>query len=158
MKALVVYDSVFGNTEKIARSMAQALGAAGTVDIRKVDQARPEQLAGADLVVVGSPTRAFRPTPALSAWLKALPAGILKGKKVAAFDTRISVADANSAILSVMVKLFGWAAAPIGQRLVAKGGTLAGTPEGFYVKASEGPLKDGEEARAAAWVRRIAGL
>lgn len=153
MKTVIIYDSVFGNTEKIAQALAQALG---TAEIHKVDAAKADQLKGASLVLVGSPTRAFRPTPALSAWLKALPANSLKGVKVAGFDTRISVQDANSAILGIMVKLFGWAAAPIAKTLAAKGGTLVGTAEGFYVKASEGPLKDGELERAAAWARGLA--
>lgn len=152
MKAVIIYDSVFGNTEKIAQAMAAALA---TTEIYKVDVARADQLKGANLVLVGSPTRAFRPTPALSSWLKALPANSLKGIKVASFDTRISVKDANSAILGFMVKLFGWAAAPIAKVLVAKGGSAVGAPEGFCVVASEGPLKDGEEARAAAWVVKL---
>jgi flavodoxin len=152
MKVVIIYDSVFGNTEKIAQAMAQALG---TSELTKVDSAAADQLKGANLVVVGSPTRAFRPTPALTKWLKGLPASSLKGVKVASFDTRISVKDANSAILGVMVKLFGWAAAPIAKVLAAKGGTPVGTAEGFYVKASEGPLKDGELERAAAWARSL---
>ena len=152
MKVVIIYDSVFGNTEKVAQAMAAALKPQHTVEIRKVDQARASQLQGAGLVVVGSPTRAFRATPALSSWLKALPANSLKGVQVAAFDTRISAEEANSAILSVMVKLFGWAAEPIGKLLAANGDNRVGTAEGFYVKGSEGPLKEGEEARAAAWV------
>ena len=90
MKVVIVYDSVFGNTEKIAQAMAAALKAQHTVEIHKVDQAQASQLKGAGLVLVGSPTRAFRPTPAVSKWLKALPANSLKGVQVAAFDTRIS--------------------------------------------------------------------
>lgn len=54
-----------------------------------------------------------------------------------------------------MVKIFGYAAEPIARQLMKKGGTLALPPEGFYVKASEGPLKDGELDRAAAWARQI---
>jgi flavodoxin len=148
MKAVIIYDSVFGNTEKIAQAMAKALG---TLDVFKVDAARAEQLRGADLVLVGSPTRGFRATPALNTFLKALPAGSLKGARVAAFDTRLSLKDVNNAILTLMTRVFGWAAPAIAKTLAAKGGTPVGTAEGFYVKASEGPLKDGEEARAAAW-------
>jgi len=55
-----------------------------------------------------------------------------------------------------MVKLFGYAAEPIAKRLGRKGGELAVTPEGFLVEGTEGPLKEGELERAAAWAERIA--
>jgi len=54
-----------------------------------------------------------------------------------------------------MVNLFGYAASPIAKRLRKKGGDEVLPPEGFYVKDSEWPLKDGELDRAAEWGRRI---
>ncbi|MHB0858302.1 MAG: flavodoxin family protein [Anaerolineae bacterium] len=155
MKALVLYDSVFGNTEKVAQEIGRVLGPQGEVRTVRVGNARLEQLAGLDLLVVGSPTRAFKPTPAMSRFLKSIPDNGLKGVKVAAFDTRISTADAKSAILSFMVKLFGYAAKPMADTLVHKGGRATVAPEGFYVKESEGPLKEGELARAAAWAKTV---
>jgi len=155
MKALVVYDSVFGNTERVAQAMGEALASQGEVAVVKVTDARPEHLSGVDLLLVGSPTRAFRPTPALMGWIKALPAGALSGVRVAGFDTRISTEDANSAILRFFVRLFGWAAPDIDKGLVRKGGVQAAPPEGFYVAASEGPLKPGELERSTAWAQRI---
>ena len=79
----------------------------------------------------------------------------LKGIKVAAFDTRISVVEANSNFLRVMVKLFGYAAKPIADKLIKKGGALVVTPEGFIVEGSEGPLKKGEIERAKDWASQI---
>ncbi|MHB1294806.1 MAG: flavodoxin family protein [Anaerolineae bacterium] len=155
MKALVLYDSIFGNTEKIAQEIGRVLGAMGAVQVVRVGDARLEQLAGLDLLVVGSPTRAFKATPAMTKFLQSIPAGALQGVNVAAFDTRISTVDAKSAVLSFMVKLFGYAAKPMADRLVAKGGVQAAPPEGFFVQGSEGPLKDGELARAAAWAGRL---
>lgn len=55
------------------------------------------------------------------------------------------------------MKLFGWAAKPIAGRLTRAGGTLVAEPEGFVVLDSEGPLKEGEVERAAAWGRTLAG-
>ncbi|MCU0521373.1 MAG: nitric oxide synthase [Anaerolineae bacterium] len=152
MKALVVYDSVFGNTEEIAQVMGQALGAEAV----RVGAVTTEHLTGVELLVVGSPTRAFRATPATMAWIKALPANALSGVKVAGFDTRISPEDTGSAILKTMVKLFGYAAKPILGALTKKGGQMSAPDEGFIVKASEGPLKDGELERAAAWAAKLA--
>lgn len=156
MKALVVYDSVFGNTEQIARAIGSALGSPEDVEVLRVGNVRPEHLSGLNLLIVGSPTRGFRPTPATVAFLKSLPAQSLQGVRVAAFDTRISIDDASvPGILRFMVKLFGYAAKPIADRLVRKGGELAAPPEGFIVNASEGPLREGELERAAAWARQI---
>ena len=102
---------------------------------------------------MGSPTRGFRPTPATMTFLKGLPRQSLNGVKVAAFDTRISPQDTHSPILKFLVNLFGYAAKPIGDQLTARGGTLSAAPEGFIVTASEGPLKEGELERAAAWAK-----
>ena len=155
MKAMVVYDSIFGNTEQIARVIGKTLGSDMDVKILKVNQGNPEQLKGLNLLIVGSPTRAFQPTPAIKKFLGSLPKNSLKEIKVSAFDTRISTSDANSAVLNVFVKLFGYAAKPIADRLVKKGGELISDPEGFIVKGSEGPLKEGEEKRAADWAKQI---
>jgi flavodoxin len=155
MKILVIYDSVFGNTEKIAQAVAGALAGRGEVETLRVGDVTSQKLAGVGLVVAGSPTRGFRPTEGMKAFLKNLPAGALNGVKVAAFDTRIALKDVNNAFLTFMVRIFGYAAKPMADALVRKGGQLAAAPEGFFVKASEGPLKDGELERAAAWAKGI---
>ncbi len=152
MKALILYDSVFGNTEQIARAIAGAFPPAD-VALVKIDQANARQIADADLLVVGSPTRGFRPTPALADFLKALPAGSLKGKQVAAFDTRIDSADLSSPVFRFAVNLGGYAAKVLAGLLARKGGRLILPPQGFFVKDREGPLKPGELERAAAWLK-----
>ncbi len=158
MKTLIIYDSYFSNTEKIA----QAIGAAVSsliesredVVVVKVDKLEQEQLQGIDLLIVGSPTRAFRPTKEINIFLKQMSENQLKGVKVIAFDTRISTDDTDSRILNVFVKLFGYAAKPIADKLNKKGGELILQPEGFLVEASEGPLKEGEIERAKDWVKK----
>ncbi len=154
MKTLIVYDSYFGNTEKIARAICTSLDSLGDVQIFRVSEVRPDQLAGVDFLIVGSPTRAFRPSPAIQAYLKGLPKDALTGLRVAAFDTRINPEETNSAFLRFMVKLFGYAAKPIANQLAKKGGQLVAPPDGFYVKDTEGPLKEGEMERAANWLNR----
>lgn len=155
MKALVIYDSFFGNTEQIAQSIGNALASQEDVRILRVSNVKPEQLTGLKLLVVGSPTRAFSPTPAINRLLGSIPKHGLRGVKVAAFDTRISMNDIDSRILPPLVKVFGYAAKPIADRLRKKGGELAIPPEGFFVEGSEGPLKEGELERAADWAKRI---
>ncbi|MGE5571418.1 MAG: flavodoxin family protein [Bacteroidota bacterium] len=153
MKTLVVYDSIFGNTKQIALAISSALGSEENVETLHVSDMKPERLNGVQLLVVGSPTRAFRPTKAITDFLNGIPSDGLRGVKVTAFDTRISTADVRSRLLSAMVRLFGYAAKPIADRLEKKGGALLAPPEGFFVKGSEGPLKDGEIERAADWAR-----
>ena len=155
MKVLIVYDSVFGNTEQIALAISNSLGSKENVETCRVSAIKPEQLIGVRLLIVGSPTRAFRPTKAITNFLKKISSNGLKGVKVAAFDTRISPADVNSRFLNILVKLFGYAAKPIADKLEKKGGELIISPEGFFVKGTEGPLKDGELERAADWVKLI---
>ena len=155
MKTLIVYDSFFGNTEKIAQAIGNSLGSKEDVETLRVSDIKFEQLIGLELIIVGSPTRVFKPTKAIMNFLNKIPLDSLKGVKVAAFDTRISTVDVNSRFLNILVKLFGYAAKPIADKLEKKGGSLIIPPEGFFVKDSEGPLKDGEPERAADWAKLI---
>jgi len=155
MKTLIVYDSFFGNTEKIAQAIGNSLGSKEDVETLRVSDIKLEQLIGLELIIVGSPTRVFKPTKAIMNFLNKIPLDSLKGVKVAAFDTRISTVDVNSRFLNILVKLFGYAAKPIADKLEKKGGSLIIPPEGFFVKDSEGPLKDGEPERAADWAKLI---
>ncbi|MGD8793682.1 MAG: flavodoxin family protein [Anaerolineae bacterium] len=157
MKAMVVYDSAFGNTEKVAQAIGQALGSPEEVETVRVGSVQPGQLAGLSLLVVGSPTQKFSPLGTISGFLKGIPNKGLQGVKVAAFDTRITEQAVEEVrILAFFVKLFGYAAEPIAKRLQKKGGELAIAPEGFYVGGTEGPLLDGELERAAEWAGQIA--
>jgi len=151
MNALVIYDSVFGNTEKIAQAIAAALGTQAI----PVSQADAGQLTGLDLLVVGSPTRGFRPTEGISKLLNGLSKNHLIGMRVAAFDTRIVLEEIDSKALRFLVDKGGYAASTIAKTLAKKGGQLAAPGEGFYVTGEQGPLKDGELERAAAWVRKV---
>jgi flavodoxin len=157
MKAMVVYDSAYGNTEKIAQAIGQALGPTEDVTTVRVGNVKPEQLAGFTLLVVGSPTQKFRPLGTITGFLKSIPRNGLNGVKVAAFDTRITQAEIDKVgILAFFVKIFGYAAKPIASQLQKNGGKLVVAPEGFYVEGTEGPLVEGELERAADWARQIA--
>jgi flavodoxin len=155
MKTVVVYDSMFGNTEKIAQAVGGALAGAGEVLTVRVKDAKPDVLAGAALVVAGTPTHGGRPSPTMKEWLDALPAKSLAGAKVAAFDTRMVKEDIKSAVARFFVGLFGYAADPLNKTLVKLGGAPVVQPEGFRVLDREGPLKDGEIERAAAWGAQV---
>lgn len=156
MKVLIVYDSVFGNTEKIAQVIGNAMGSQAEVNILRVGNVKQENLRGLDMLIVGSPTRAFKPTKEIINFLNGFPKNGLKGVKVAAFDTRFTMsAIEESRVLPFLVRLFGYAAKPISNRLEKKGGELIIPPEGFFVEGVEGPLKEGEIERAASWAKEI---
>ena len=157
MNALVTYDSRYGNTKKIAVAigdgLSSALGASGSVQVINVADARPDQLAGWELLLVGGPTHGTRPSPPMHEFLTRLPQNALAGVKVAAFDTRVDPHKQEGA-LRVFAKIldrFGYAAAKIASALVNKGGQVVKAPEGFIVLGMEGPLEDGELQRATEW-------
>lgn len=156
MKALVAYDSAYGNTEQVARAIGNALGPQEDVQTLRVGDVKPGQLTGLSLLVVGCPTQKFSPTGATTRLLKGIPQGGLKGVKVAAFDTRFTEAEVERVkILAFLVRIFGYAAEPIADRLQKKGGELAVPPEPFYVSDTEGPLLEGELERAGEWAKQI---
>lgn len=159
MKALVVYESLFGNTEQVARAIAKGLTVHGDVVVCEVTKATPVMSAQVDLIVVGGPTHAFAMTPAstrenafqqgathgpqavgVREWLRSQRKGP-HPEVVAMFDTRVvkvrhlpgSVARGAAAF----AKKLGFAA--------------AAKPESFYVQEATGPLVEGELARAQAW-------
>ena len=155
MKALIVYDSFFGNTEKIALAIGKAFGNAKEVTICKAVDVKPNMLEGLDYLIVGSPTRAFSPSPVTKSFLKGIPSKQLVDVKVTAFDTRIAMTDKLPGFLRFLVKLFGYADKPILDGLKKKGGQEIIPSEGFFVLDSEGPLEKGELERAVVWVKQI---
>ncbi len=146
VKVLIIYDSVYGNTEKIAWAIAGAITSFGEVKVLRAGEVNPLELGAIDLLIVGSPTQGGKPTPVIQEFLSKIPANALKNINVASFDTRVKM---------FVAKLFGYAAGRIADILKGKGGNLAAQPEGFIVKGNEGPLKEGELERAAGWAKGI---
>lgn len=156
MKALVIYDSQFGNTEQIARAIGAALGARAETAVRRAAEVAAEDLAGLDLLVVGSPTQRFHATEPVD---HLLADRSLQGVRAAAFDTRFDMAEVESRMLRLAVKVAGeegaYAAPRIAAQLEKDGATVVVPPEGFIVRETEGPLRPGELERAGEWAKRI---
>ncbi|MEJ2549471.1 MAG: flavodoxin family protein [Anaerolineales bacterium] len=156
MNTLVVYDSQFGNTQRVAQAIGEALETSGAVHVLHVADVTPQHFENLDTLIAGSPTQRFRPTLPITTFLKSLPAGSLEGVRAAAFDTRLTLEEIEShGVLAFFVRIFGYAAKPIGRMLSRKGGKMVLPPEGFYVEGMEGPLVEGELERAREWARRI---
>lgn len=161
MRAIVVYESLWGNTAAIARAIAEGIGP----DARSLttDEATPAIVAEADLIVAGAPVLAFRlpsdairdsiatgepnaPTPAdlshpsMRTWLAGLPAG---RAGAAAFETRFrwSPGGATGGIESGLKRA--------GYRTLAKA-------QKFVVTGKYGPLREGEVERARHWGEELA--
>ncbi len=146
MRALIVYDSLHGNTAKIAQAIGDAL--AGDVSVRRVGGVSAAEVKAIDLLIVGSPTHGGWFTEAIKGWLDEVPASALQGIHVAAFDTRTPATRLS--------RIFGFAAPRIADSLEKKDVTLLLPPAGFVVKGIKGPLKEGELDRAADWAKEIA--
>jgi flavodoxin len=146
MKTLVVYDSVYGNTEMVARAIAQAIGR--EVQVQRVGEVRTGELEAVDLLIIGSPTHGALPTEAIQSLLERIGTPAHEGTKAATFDTRLT--------WRFLERWGGFAAPKMADTLKEKGWLLAAAPEGFYVKGlKKGPLKRGEAERAAVWAREL---
>jgi flavodoxin I len=152
MKVVVIYDSVYGNTEKIAQAIGAGL--AGDAKVVRVGDVSASELRTFDLLIVGSPVHGGRATPAIEALLQQLPAHSLEGKRVAAFDTRFE-SEEQGIGLRILMSVIRYAAERIAKELAKKGGRLAAEPEGFIVEQKEGPLKQGELERATTWAKAM---
>jgi flavodoxin len=150
MKIVIVYDSVFSNTAGIAKAIAGALDDANAVSLLTVQEARGVDLSDTDLLIVGSPTRGFRPTPMIAEYVEGL-GSIGAGKSAAAFDTRLDLETIQPPPLRWVVDAGGYAATRIAASLSRHGFTLKAETAGFLVTGTEGPLKHGELERAAGW-------
>lgn len=140
MKALVVFDSAYGNTEKVARAIAAGLAPHAEVRLVRAGEARLPDLDAVGLLAVGSPTQGGKPTPAIQQFLSSIAPDGLRGVGVASFDTRIS-AKGRGLGMRLLVGAFGYAAGRIADNLKGKGGSLVAPPEGFIVEGREGPLR-----------------
>jgi hypothetical protein len=165
MTILPVFESMFGNSERVARAVAAGLATRHEVVVREAGSSTVEGVPGdVDLLVVGGPTHAFsmtrastreeairqgarggRPDRGLREWLEDLPAD-LDHLPAVTFDTRVSRAR----------RLPGSAARSAARVLRRKRAHLVARPESFFVDDVAGPLGEDELARAEAWGRELA--
>lgn len=146
MNTLVVYDSLYGNTEIIAWAIGDAIP--GEVKVLRVGQATEDDLRSADLLIIGSPTHGALPTEAVQGLLEKLGTPIRDKAQAATFDTRLT--------WGFLERWGGFAAPKMADTLRDKGWTLVGEPGGFFVRGlKKGPLKRGEAERAAVWAKGL---
>ena len=159
MQAVVVYDTQFGNTEQVARAIARAIADTGPVEVLAAAAAMGRPATSPDLLLIGGPTQRHGMSPALRAYVDALPRDGLRNTRVATFDTRYRMAPLLS----------GSAAKDAAGRLRRGGFRLVAAPESFFIERDRPPdgekrrhgseqLEPGELERAGEWARRLASL
>lgn len=165
MHAVVIYESMFGNTKRIAEAVARGLSGHMTVTTTPVTASDAAALSASDLLVIGAPTHALTlPTPStrrqaigysddeidistgLREFVMSLPAG--SDRPVAVFDTRHRR----------MRYLPGSAARAAGRMLSTAGYRLLAPKLSFYVAGMAGPLLPGEVDRAVDWGEQLGRL
>ncbi|MGY2875940.1 flavodoxin [Marmoricola sp. URHA0025 HA25] len=167
MKALVVYESMFGNSERVARAIGEGISEYADVLVRDVATADPGEIpAGVDLLVAGGPTHAMAMSRkstredavrqgadqglverGLREWLAAL-AEDLDGLRFTTFDTRVSRVR----------RLPGSAAHGAARVLRRRRGRILTAPESFFVGDVAGPLSDDQLERARSWGRDVGAV
>jgi flavodoxin len=148
---LIVYDSVFGNTTKVALAMEAALRGKGEVAAVSASDFSNTQLQDCTHLFIGSPTRSFQPTPAVKKMIAKLSKKDLEKIQVCVFDTRMDIEKVDVKILTLFAGWFGFANDSM-QKLLTRKVSKHEIPDSWYfVKDSEGPLEDGELERAAVW-------
>ena len=165
LRALVAYESMFGNTERVARAVAAGLRLEGVdTTVVNVCDAEPADLADVDLLVVGAPTHGFslsRPVTRHDAvrqggrgdaervgmreWLATLEVAD-RPILAATFDTRVTKVRYLPASASRRAA----------RALAEQGHRMVSAPMGFLVQDVSGPLESREIDRAIAWSRRVA--
>jgi flavodoxin len=152
MKILIVVDSIYGDTYKIAEAIKEGLDK-NTVTLVKASDAKLDQTKNIDMIIIGSPTHGGQPSEKTRQFLSIIPEDGLKNIKAAAFDTAIN-SEGQGFFIKTVVKIFGYAAKKIANILEKKGAEIVGA-ETFFVIGKEGPIKKGELERASVWVKSL---
>jgi flavorubredoxin len=149
MRAIVVYDTWYGGTRKVAEEIARGIAVSLGIDpgVVEVDHAAPAELRAADLVVVGTPNHFGGPTRKILTFVRELREGAPLAGTLAVFDTCFAGEAGKAA--AKLAELLGSLSAP---------GRPAPSQLSILVEGTRGPLRAGELARAHAFGRDLAKL
>ena len=143
-RTIVIFDTRYGNTEKIAKSLGIGLKLAGLETVcLNVKEVGPESLMGYDLIVEGAPTEKITAPESIKQFLDKLKrvSPDLGGKMGFAFDTKLPYPLTGSAAKSIEKDL-----KKLGVSIIApRESALVFYPKGG--KDSHVKIKEGEEKR-----------
>lgn len=143
MRTLIVYDSKYGNTGTLAREMASAIGDAATVS--DCEQFQLSMLEDVELLIIGCPTQKWTASP------MARETAFIIGESVSSHGLRVAAFDTG-----FYGPFSGSGAAKLAGMMREAGFEVVTEPERFLVRHLNGPLEDGEAARARDWAKRLA--
>lgn len=133
-KALVIYDTNFGNTEKIAQALASGMEEQGVaVECINVNNVQIDTLTDYDFLAIGGPTHGFGMSKPIKAFFKQLENIDLREKHVFAFDTKNPP------------RYWGSAAKGIEKRLKKFDANIVHSRTSAFVKGLKGPLHENSE-------------
>ena len=135
MKALIIYDTNFGNTQKIANSLAAGMNEAGyEVDVVYVEDIQLEKITEYNLLAIGGPTHGFGISKPIRKLIKRFSQVDLRDKNAFAFDTKSKG------------RIWGSAAKGIEKKLKNMGMSIIKPSASGIVLGLKGPLQEGTEA------------
>lgn len=164
MRALVVYESMYGNTQQIAQVVAEGLRKHLPTTVDEVGVAADELADDVVLLVVGGPTHAFsmsRESTRVDAASKVTTPVVSRGRGLREWIEAICSNSGNrppTATFATKVRkprLFGSAASAAAKRLRRGGFPLVIPPTDFWVDGSKGPLSQGAVEEAQAWGEQL---
>lgn len=152
MNTIVFYDSFFGNTKSIAIEIGKLLGEdVPVIDVKLYTYNGFDDL---ERIIIGSPTRAFRPTKDIMQLLKNMR--LLKNKvQVSIFDTRVQIDASHPFLLRKLVKYFGYANDTMLKKLQKNSNVEVMTSMAFYVDGTEGPISINEMEKLEDFVKAM---
>jgi len=153
MKISVIYDSKFGNTQKVAETIKEVFEKKYEVKVIHVTDAKIKDIESADMVIIGSPTHRGNVSEATKVLLNMIPKDSLKGKPFAVFDTSVASYGPNI-FMKGFIKFFGYAA-PKMANILKKRGAKIDSVKSFFVMGMKGPLKEDEIERVKNWATSI---
>ena len=161
MDAVVVYESVWGNTRAVAEAVSEGLGERLRTELFAVGFAPPAHELDVELLVVGGPTHAMG-----MSWPRTREDAATRGGQAVTTGIREWLASAEPLRLRAAafdthvrrLNLPGAASKKAAKQLRRLGAELMAAPESFWVERAEGPLLPGELERARAWGAELAGL
>ena len=135
-KAIVLFDTKFGNTERIAKALALGIEKQGIdVDCVNVENVQIDKLSEYDLIAIGGPTNGFGMSEPTKRFIKKLESLNLRNKSAFAFDTKTGS------------RFWGSAAKGIEKRLKKLGLNVVKPYASAIVKGLKGPLEDDMERK-----------
>jgi flavodoxin len=149
MQTVIVFDTKFGNTEKVAKAIAHGASEFGTVHLMDASQLPLPFADRPDLVIIGGPTQKRGMSPGFREVVDVFQRGDIQGLSTATFDTRYRGST----------WVMGSAAREAAKHLRKAGASLVTEPESFFIGRG-GPLErqaleSGEVERAEAWGRAV---